>query len=133
MENLLTLIFMHLLHHKMDEYILLQSEDTLSGIARREFGDSRYWPFIWLNNINLCHGYDSIILTLSLLTPGKVIKLPDKRLVIEWVRRHRLPGVFFNSFSSDLLFWCFYLYMHNQDPKNIPDPFSALRDQSIVR
>ena len=102
----------------------VKSEDTLSGIARREFGDSRYWPFIWLNNINLCHGYDSIILTPSLLTPGKVIKLPDKRLVIEWVRRHRLPEYFFNSFSSDSLF-AFYLYMHNQDPKNIPDPFQC--------
>ncbi len=102
----------------------VQSGDTLSNIARIEFGDSRYWPFIWLNNINICNDFDAIILTPSLLTPGKVIKLPDKRLVIEWVRRHRLPEYHFGNFSSESLF-AFYLYMHNRDAEKFPDPFQC--------
>jgi len=63
---------------------LIKKGDTLWDISFKEYNDSKYWPYIWLNNIYPIHLSKISILSPLLLYPNTTIYLPLKHEVKEW-------------------------------------------------
>lgn len=63
---------------------LIKKGDTLWDISFKEYNDSKYWPYIWLNNIYPVHLSQISILSPLLLYPNTTIYLPLKHEVKEW-------------------------------------------------
>jgi hypothetical protein len=63
---------------------VVQIEDTLSSISFREYGEVKYWPFIWFHNLYPYHLFQASILSPILIYPGTTIYLPSYKEIKEW-------------------------------------------------
>ena len=72
---------------------IVNKGDTLSQIARLEYGNGNLWPYIWVNNLNFCASNKVGILTL-LLYPGKEIYLPHLNDVLKWYSKEDTTNLY---------------------------------------
>ena len=85
-------------HFSKGRFYTINEGDTLSSIATLEYGTAKYWPYIWLNNINFCTGIESKFLSPLFLQPGDVITLPLLNDILIW--HSKTDTNTFNSFHS---------------------------------
>jgi hypothetical protein len=120
---------------------LIKKGDTLWDISFKEYNESKYWPYIWLNNIYPVHLSQISILSPLLLYPNTTIYLPLKHEVHEWYDKEDkwlLDSIRMSYFHSQIRTYSYNNYLSEdnkidnkkvakgEDNKTLKDVFGKL-------
>lgn len=101
----------------------IKKGDTLSQLAKLEYGNGNFWPYIWVNNLNFCSANKVGILSPLLLSPGKEIYLPHKNDVLKWYSKEDTNELYFVTQLEKIM--PLYYSRSSLEQERFPDLFKC--------